>query len=203
MKKIILSSFVAILFSSFLFNTVNAQNNIKGSGELSKQEKQIGEFNAVAINGAQDAVLMNGESFGVVVETNANIQDRVILTIDNGTLQFDLKNVSRYDLFKLYITAPDFEKINVSGASDVVSDGILTGEKLKVYAQGASNINLNANYTTIESKASGSSVITLNGYASTHIINASGASDVKASGLETETTVVNASGASSCFVNAL
>jgi len=117
-------------------------------------------------------------------------------------LQFDMKNVDRYDLFKLYITAPNFEKITVSGASDVISDGILSGEKLKVNAQGASNINLNTNYTTIESKASGSSVITLNGVANTHIINASGASDVKASELETETTVVNASGASSCFVNA-
>lgn len=203
MKKIILSSFVAILFSALLFNTVNAQNNIKGLGDLSKQEKQVGEFSAVEIGGAQDAVLMNGETFGVVVETNANIQDRVELTNNNGSLKFDIKNVDRYDLFKLYITAPNFEKITVSGASDVKSDGILIGETLRVYASGASNITLSADYTTIESKASGSSDIILNGHANTHIINASGASDVKASELETETTVVNASGASTCFVNAL
>jgi len=202
MKKIILSSFAAILFSSLLINTVSAQEKIKGTGEITKQEKQVSEFSAVEINGAQDAVLMIGENFGVVVETNDNIQDRVILTINNGSLKFDMKNVDRYDLFKLYITAPSFEKITVSGASDVKSDGILNGEKLRVYASGASNITLSADYTTIESKASGSSDIILNGHANTHIINASGASDVKANGLETETTVVNASGASTCFVNA-
>lgn len=203
MKNTILLSFAVILFSSILFNTVSAQEKINGSGDISKQEKQVSEFSAVEINGAQDAVLMNGENFGVVVETNANIQDRVALTINNGTLKFDMKNVDRYDIFKLYVTAPNFEKITVSGASNVKSDGILKGEKLRVYASGASHIALSTDYTTIESKASGSSDIILNGQANTHIINASGASDVNANGLETEVTVVNASGASTCFVNAI
>lgn len=202
MKKIILSTFGAIVFSSFFFNTVSAQLVIEGFGDITKVESQIDPFNSVLINGAQDAVLMNGENYSLVVETNANIQDRVVATINNGTLQFKLNNVAKFDNLKFYITAPQFEKITVSGASDVKSDGILKGEMLKVSASGASNINISADYATIESTASGSAVIVLNGYANTHIVSTSGASDMKAGGLETETTVVKANGASTSFVNA-
>lgn len=202
MKKIILTAFTAILFNFTHFDALIAQEKLKGSGEITKQEKQLEGFSSVAISGAQEAVLMNGDKFNVIIETNANIQDRLLATVINGTLQFDLKNVIRYDLLKFYITAPYFEKISVSGASDVKSEGILKGEKLRLYAQGASNMNLSLAYTTVESKVSGSSLLVLNGFSGTHIINASGASDVNANELETETTVINASGASSCFVNA-
>lgn len=199
MKKIILSSFITIvLFTNYSWS----QNDVKGSGEISRKEFALSEFNTVIIQGGQEAILKNGDIYQVAVETNANLQDRVNATVNNQELQFNLKGINSYSQMKFYITAPNFEKIVVNGASDANSEGILKGGQLKIVASGASDIRLNVNYEQIETVASGASNVILNGNATVHNIRTSGASTVKAGELETDVTTVNASGASNSFVNA-
>ncbi|MCF6171420.1 MAG: DUF2807 domain-containing protein [Bacteroidales bacterium] len=174
----------------------------KGSGPISKQERQVGVFTAIKTGGAAEVILMQGGEQGVVVETNANIQDRVEVFVREKTLQMKLNNVKNYSVLKLYITVAQLEKIQVSGASDVKSIDTLRGESLRLVASGASDLQLLVNYNNISTKASGASVVRLKGKSAAHSIEASGASVVKAKLLSTTTTVVKASGASSCFVNA-
>jgi hypothetical protein len=103
---------------------------------------------------------------------------------------------------KFYITAPFYEGIIVSGASDVVSPDTLTGDYLFLSAGGASDVKLNVSYHRITSRATGSSDITLSGKSVHHKITATGASDVIAKQMLTDSTIITASGASTCFVNA-
>ena len=194
-----LQSFI-FLMSFLLSLPLIAQ--VKGSGPISKQERAVAIFNAIRIGGAAEVLLMQGETQSVVVETNANIQDRINVRVINNTLEIKLNNIKKYDVLKLYITLTELQRIMVSGASELRSADTLSGDQLDLQASGASDVDLILKYNNITTKASGASVVKLSGQAETQSITASGASVVNAKSMKTTSTVVKASGASSCFVNA-
>ena len=199
MKTHKLQSFIFLL--SFLLSLpLFAQ--VKGSGPISKQERAVPSFNAIRIGGAAEVLLMQGETQSVVVETNANIQERVNIRVSNNTLEVKLNNIKKYDVLKLYITMNKLERLQFSGAADAKSVDTLSGESLEVLASGASDVHLLLDYERVSTKASGASVVNLSGNSDIQSIETSGASVVNAKSLETTSTVIKASGASSCFVNA-
>ncbi len=174
----------------------------KGSGPVSKQERSVENFKAIKIGGAAEIILMQGKEQSVVVETNANIQDRVEVNVSNNTLAVKLNNIKKYDVLKLYVTAVKIERIQLSGAAELRAADTISGGNLQLVASGASDIEMLVDYNNIVTKASGASVVRLDGKSASHTIEVSGASEVKAKSLLTTTTIVKASGASSCFVNA-
>jgi hypothetical protein len=174
---------------------------VRGKGEVVKQERKVGAFHTVKIGGAQDAVLMQGDEYAIVIQTNQNLLEHITVVIEDSMLYVEYKNVRYYDKMKFYITSPVYNKIQVSGASDVTNTDTLTGQYLSLSANGASDIKLTVDYNMIVSKASGSSDIHLKGKSKNHKITATGASDVIAKEMVSDSTVISASGASSCFVN--
>jgi hypothetical protein len=73
---------------------------------------------------------------------------------------------------------------------------------LRIIASSASDVRLTVNTNHLTTTAKGSSEVELKGYVSKHVIHATGASEVMARELMTDTTVIRASGASNCFVEA-
>jgi len=201
MKKV---SIIIILIFLALVASVKLNAQIRGNGEVTKQSRSVDSFDGIKVDGATTVVLTQGDKFDVIVETDSNIQEYVVAEVKNGTLDFSFSTnkIKKYKILKFHVTAPEINLIKVSGASDVNSSNELTGDKLKIIVSGASDINLNVNYTSITTKVSGASDITLNGAATSSVIESSGASDFHGKGLITTSSVVKASGASSCFVNA-
>ena len=194
--KHLIATIIFLIFSTSIFS------QIRGNGEIVKQERQVGTFNAVKISGAQDVFLMNGDQYSIVIETHENLLEHISVVIQNDMLWFEYKKIKDYNKLKFYITTPEYKKVLVSGASDVRSIDTLVGDHLRISSSGASDVNLLVNYQSIKSSASGASDITLTGSAVSHVIEAGGASNVIAKTLVTETTVLRASGASTCFVEA-
>lgn len=200
MKTRILQTIVIIL-TIVISSPIKAQ--VKGSGEITKRSLQLEEFTAVEAGGAQEVILMNGEEFSVVIETNDNLHEYISYEIKNQKLRFKYNKIKKYDEMKFYISAPLFEEISVSGASEVKSPEILKGKSLRLFASGASEVKLNLEYDNLITKLSGASEVKLKGKVNSHIVEASGASEINAKELHTETSVVSGSGASECFVNAV
>jgi hypothetical protein len=189
-----------ILFTIVITNPIRAQ--IKGSGEITKQSFQIKEFNTVEAGGALDIVLMNSDEYSLVIETNENLHNYITYEIKNNTLRFKLNKIKKYDELTIYITAPIFNKINVSGACEVKSPEILKGQTLKLNVSGAAEAKLLLEYENIIAKASGASEIKLSGTVNSFVAQASGASEIRANALVSQIAVVSGSGASESFVNA-
>lgn len=200
MKKSLIGilSIVIILSSSF-----PTMAQVRGKGEITKKSYNLESFDALDIGGARTVFLSNSNEYTVVVETHQNLQELVDLQITNGTLKFAFtKKVTNYDELNYYVTAPAYKKIAASGASDVSSLETLSGDDLKLVISGASDVKLDINYKNIITNVSGASDLTLSGKAVSSVVNSSGASDFHGKKLETTTSVVKASGASYCFVNA-
>ncbi|RLD32082.1 MAG: hypothetical protein DRI72_07760 [Bacteroidetes bacterium] len=198
MKRI--NTWILFLATTFYLSPLSGQ--VVGSGEIVKQRIQPGTFSKISVSGAQEAVLMNDEEYSVTIETQANLLDHIDVVIENGVLAFRTKKIKRYDVMKFYITAPDITSIFASGATEVSSPEVLGGNDLGIVASGASEVDLKLNYKTITLKASGASEVRLQGSAQKFVVETSGASEVVAKALKADTAVVNASGASECFVNA-
>ena len=74
MKTKILQTII-IALTIVISNPIRAQ--IKGSGDITRRTTQLGDFNAVEAGGAQEVVLINGDVYSVVTETNENLQDLI------------------------------------------------------------------------------------------------------------------------------
>lgn len=198
MKTKILQTII-IALTIVISNPIRAQ--IKGSGDITKRTTQLEAFNAVEAGGAQEVVLINGDVYSVITETNENLQDLISYQINNGKLKFKYSNIKKYDKMKFYLTAPEFTELRVEGAAELKSDGILSGDNIKIYCSGASEADLNLDYNKVITKVSGASELRLEGKAVSHVSESSGASELHAGDLLTQNTVISASGASECFVN--
>lgn len=199
MKTKILQTIIIIL-TIVISNPIRAQ--IKGSGEITKRTLQLEEFDAVEVGGAQEAILINGDDYTVVIETNNNLHEYISYEIYNKQLRFKYNKIKNYDKMKFYITAPVFTKITVSGASELYTPETIKGDHLRIKASGASEAKLNLDYASLITKVSGASELKLRGKVTSHVAEASGASEIKAGDLKTQSTVISGSGASDCFVNA-
>lgn len=202
MKKFSLH-IVFLLSAFFVVVPTNAQF-IKGNGEITKQVHNVDNFDAILAGGARTVILTQGDSFSVEVETDSNLQEYVTLDVKNNTLHFGFstKKIKNYKVLKFYVTAPDYKRIKVSGASKVVSTGTLKGDELKLVASGASDIKLDVEYKSIITKVSGASDVALSGTATSSVVSCSGASEFHGKNLVSVNSVVKASGASNCYVAA-
>ena len=193
MKKIGLI-ILTIVLATVITIPVTAQ--IRGNGDLTKKMHSVDDFNALVVSGARDVILLQGDNFTVEVETDANIQEYITLEVKNSTLYFGFSNnkIKKYKELKYYVTAPEYVNIKSSGASNVSSTGVLSGDNLKLNVSGASDVNLKVDYKNIITKISGASDVTLFGSTISSVVESSGASEFHGKDLQTTSSVVNASG---------
>ena len=96
----------------------------------------------------------------------------------------------------MYVSFKDLEKLEASGASDIIVAGEIKQTSLLMKLSGASNFKGAVTVSTLKLDLSGASDVTLSGTASVVNIESSGASDVKAYDLVTDVCTAKASGAS-------
>lgn len=175
----------------------------KGNGTITKKSYILEKFTGIEVSGARNIILTQGEGYTVVVETDENIQEFVTLKVENAVLKFGFSQtkIRNYTDLNFYVTAPLFELIIASGATEVFETEKLSGEKLKVVASGASEVSLKVDYNSLVVKQSGASEVRMSGKVKSSIVEVSGASEFYGKALATNSSVVTASGASECMVN--
>ncbi len=201
MKK---TSLNKVLFVIAFITSITLNAQIRGNGNITKQIHEVSKFNSVQINGAASLVITQGSNFAVEVETDSNIQEYITVEVRQNTLHFGFNNkhIKQYKILKFYVTAPNFKQIKASGASNITTKDSITGDHLQLTISGASSVNLNVDYNSITTKLSGAADVTLGGTATSSLVYSSGASEFHGKNLVTVSSVVNASGASTCRVNA-
>jgi hypothetical protein len=205
MKRIFLFSFFGILiFSSCRFI---GGKRIHGNGNVVTQDRSAGKFNSVDISGAIDVYLKQDSAHQAIkVETDENLQELVEIHEENGVLYIsprDNYNLDPSKAIKVFVTAPHFRALSVSGASHIYGENkVSSSETLDIDLSGASEIKLDMKAPRINAEVTGASSVILTGETRDFSIEGSGASDIKCFDLMTENTTLDVSGASSAEVNA-
>ncbi len=190
MKRFVLLLIGIVVFS---LNPAFAQ---RGNGNIIKVEQEMPPFTGIKTSGIDDVVLIStGTPYTVTVETDENLQDKIKVTVRNSTLRFSYSGVKPKKL-RFYVSVPNLEKLEVSGASNIKSADTVRVNTLHVDASGAADLRLGLKGETINIEAGGAADIHLSGKAQKLYISSDGAADIKAGKLIVDSAFVQASGAS-------
>ena len=202
MRIFFLAFAATVLFSSCRFL---GGERINGDGNIVTRTRDVGNFNSVEAGGAVEVRLRQDAATSVRIETDENLQEFVEAFVEGGTLVVRQKRGYNLDPTKeiiIYVSAPQYENIEVSGASKLIGETPITGNKLELTVSGASEANMELKISKLQGDLSGASTLQLRGSSSAVDLQASGASKVRCMDLQTDETTLDLSGASSAEVMA-
>ena len=196
MRIILLASLLIFFSSCKLIN----RETVKGDGNIVNREISVEAFSSIDVRGALVVYVKQEGVHKIRVKTDANLIPHLEINSVGGVLEIGAEDGFNldptYDIY-IYVSAPSFRDLEVSGASEIIGENQLSGnESVYLGASGASIIELDLNFPAIEAELSGSSHMVLKGKSDNLMISGSGASTIKAFELVTENADIDVSGAS-------
>lgn len=181
----------------FLHFSVNFKGE-KGSGKIITQQRDLKGFTAVDVGGVFQVEITAQRDFSFEIETDENLLPLITTEVRNGVLSIEAeKKLSPTDQIKVRISAPDIDKLDVSGAAHLTLNGV-KNSGLSVEASGASKLKIAGETTKLTVDVSGASKLDAEELkASNAALEASGASKIDVN--VSEDLSVDASGASKIF----
>lgn len=179
---------------------------VEGDGHIKSEERPVSSFKNVEAGGAVDVYLAQGETKSIKIETDANLLEYVEVIQSGDKIIVRQRrgfNLNPSDKIKVYVTAPVFNKIDVSGASNIYSQGkISNSEDMTLSVSGAGEIKAEISAPSINADATGAGTITLKGETKKFDVDLTGASNAHCFELISENTEVDITGAGDADVYA-
>lgn len=208
-----------IMLLTLAYTGVNAQT--KANGNVTIQERQVADFDAIKVSCAINLIVSQGDQQSVKVETDENLQDRIITKVTNGTLNLSCDKVTNASKLNVIVTVVKLSKLDASGASKVTGTTPVKSDVFGLYTSGAAKATMNieagnfnsetsgaaSNIITLVAKTanteiSGAGTMVLKGSAEQHNTEVSGAGNLKALEFVTDNTSAEVSGAGNAKVMA-
>lgn len=160
-----------------------------------------GSFKTIIVSGGIELYLSQSDKEGIAVSaSDENNKADIKTVVENNVLRIYYdgdKGWTRHNKrLRAYVAFTDLEKLEGSGASDIIVAGDIKVTSLLLKLSGASDFKGSVQVNALTMDLSGASDVNISGTASVVNIESSGASDVKAYGLVTDVCTAKASGAS-------
>ncbi|WP_243350184.1 GIN domain-containing protein [Parabacteroides sp. FAFU027] len=167
MKRIsihfLLMALVATLASacSFAFS-----NKVNGSGHVTRIGYRVESFNKIDISTVLDVVVIPGKEEKVIVETDDNLQQYVIVESGANALNLKMKehvNIGKRTAGKIYIYTKGVEVINNSSVGRLTSQDTLKANTFRLdnSSVGTTDLKIKAQTITVKNSAVGSTSLYL------------------------------------------
>lgn len=134
----------ALLAQAGPLSWLSGGERVQGSGKIVKQNREVGHFTALTVGVGGDVEIRLGNTEGVTVETDDNIQPLVTTVVENGTLRIrPAKNNLQLDTrnMKIIVQARTLNKLSIGGSGNVTADK-LRGEHLTIDVGGSGSITV-------------------------------------------------------------
>lgn len=197
MKSLFIVFAVAIALSSCQYFM---GERIYGNGHIASKEMHVGSFNGVDAGGAIEVHVKQDATSSVKVETDENLMPYIEVYTEGTTLVIHPKSGFNLDPSReivVYVSAPDYKSMEISGASKLIADNAITpGDQLNLKGSGACKISMEMGGGKLIGDISGATTLNLKGQVASFDMEASGASDVNGYDLIAEDATLDVSGAS-------
>lgn len=191
---------ILIIVAAFFlfFSCKRIFNNIKGSGPIETETRDLKDFKGVELGASADVFITQGDEFKVTIEAQKNIAELLETSVKGTTLKIYFKdnmgNVS-YDKMVIHIQAPLYEHIALLGSGNMIAQNALKGDKLSLVITGSGNLEVKeATYSSIKAELSGSGNLKVGGVAESCDLELSGSGDVEASDLKSKKVIAAITG---------
>ncbi len=183
-------------------------SGITGDKNVVKEKRTVeGSFSGLSVSQGINLFLTQSDTVSIVVETDKNLQDILIVENKNGTLKIYFKDqIVKATKKNVYLSMPEVEEISASSGADIkaltsvkeaslrieASSGAdikmtVDTEKLYCNASSGSDIDLKCSTNISELNASSSGDIQIHGTANSCELNASSGGDINAKDFISET----------------
>ncbi|MDP4204206.1 MAG: DUF2807 domain-containing protein [Bacteroidota bacterium] len=124
-------TFSILILTGLVISSCTYINRQNGSGKVIRVEHPAKGFNKVEISLVFDAVIIPGTDEKVVVETDDNLQQYVLVSNSDSTLNVRMKdnvNIGSHSAGTVYIYTKGITSINNSSVGKLTNDGTLTAD---------------------------------------------------------------------------
>lgn len=156
---------------------------VRGSGKVVDETRPIRDFSSLDASGAYTIQIIVGENANLKISAEENLLKYIRTEVRGNTLIIDSKkNISPRKEIKIYVTTPNLNSIDCSGANTIYAKGINT-DQFEVDLSGAGSIDLEGTAKNVNA-------------------GISGAGHIDAKNLKAKKTYITVSGAASAKVYA-
>lgn len=179
---------------------------VKGDGNIKSEDRAVGTFKNVEVSGAAKVYVSQGSPCAVKVEGDENLLPYIEVSQEGDQIRVREKKgfhlMPSNDL-RIYVTAPVYNRIEASGACDIIGQNKLTNaENLELHVSGAGDIKMELDAPKLVAEVSGSGNINLKGQTKDVDLDLTGAGHAHCYELLSENAKVEITGAGSAEVYA-
>lgn len=117
---------------------------VEGNGNVTRQARQVGRFDGIALGLPGHLELRSGAAEGVTVETDDNLQPLIETVVDGGMLRIrpTRRNLDlRTKTLRIVVTARQVERLSLGGSGTIDADA-LRGRALRIELGGSGKVRV-------------------------------------------------------------
>lgn len=190
----------ALLISGGLAGCGVIGPDVKGSGNIKSEMRQVAPFSGVDVEGSADVTVTYGTEQSVTITTDDNILPIITTEVSNGVLKIDAtESYSTSYGVKVAVTIPMLQSIEINGSGDVLVEGAQLEnrpvENFRIEIDGSGNVQVpQMNAAKTLAQIDGSGDITLAGTGGTLEAEIDGSGDIDAEAFRVLNAVVRVEG---------
>jgi hypothetical protein len=179
---------------------------VRGNGNIKSEKRDITSFKNLEVHGGIDVVLLQGEIKPLEIKGDENLFQYIEVKQEGDDLIIGEKegyNLDATDKLQIFVTAPAYHSISLSGASNISTENKITGnDALELNLSGAGDIKMEVDVPKLTADISGVGSMYIKGQTKDVELGLSGAGSAHCFDLLSENTKVEVSGVGSAEVYA-
>ncbi|MGM9732764.1 MAG: head GIN domain-containing protein [Prevotella sp.] len=129
-------------------------DNDADDGVIVTQNRKVGNFTAIRIEGSPTVRFVQGDKFEVKVKGKKELVEKIKTEVEGNRLVVSLKSKISFNFFNnkhkkympvIYVTSPDLVGVELAGSGDFISDGAIDTDRLDVKLAGSGDVDFNGN----------------------------------------------------------
>lgn len=183
------------IMSLSLVSCLNTINCTKGSGEITKNDRELSGFTKIHCKGSGEIYYKQSDKFEVIVETDDNIQKQIITEVKDGALILRNEGSICTKTLNYYISAPNISDVIIDGSADLRCSELVKVDKFNVEINGSGDIKIkDLNTVNLKIEINGSGDVEIVGQADNTMLEVNGSGDMRLMNLKTKRTSASIDG---------
>lgn len=185
-----------------MFFSCNDYHRIEGNQHVINETRSTPDFTEVIVSGDFEVYLSTSNVIDVEVEAEENLLPYIETEVKSNTLHIGVRehrNLENNFPMKIYISAPEYSGINLSGSGSITTDSI-SGNSVDFNVSGSGIITSLAYFHKTDADISGSGRLELTGITDESSYDISGSGKISAYEFITDTCFCDISGSGKMYL---
>lgn len=185
---------------------VTGQNRVKGSGNVTKEERSVEAFKELSVRGSMDVYVTQGPAKPAVIEAEDNLIPLIEFEHEGDKLIVRERrhtNISNTKAMKVYLTTPELESIGLAGSGNIKLENKFTNNThMKLSVSGSGDLSGAVNSPNVDANIAGSGNISVDGETRDLDVDIAGSGNFRGQQLLSEKAEVKIAGSGDASVHA-